>query len=167
MKRYLLVVVFFAFNAIAGMAQNYKMHTVFIFSFTRYIQWPSTYNGGDFEILVLGDSPIVEELKSMAQVKKVGDRPIKITKINSPSEIRKCNILFIPASKSEKIDEVLGKVTTQSILVVTEEPGLGAKGSNVNFIIKEGKLAFELNQGAASKQGLKISNELSRLAILI
>jgi hypothetical protein len=154
-------------SGIAGWAQSYKMHSVFIFSFTRYVQWPETYNGGDFEILVLGDSPIVEELKSMAQVKKVGDRTIKITKINSPAEIRKCNILFVPSGKSSQITEVLGKVTTQSILVVTEEPGLGAKGSNVNFITKDGKLAFELNQGAATKQGLKVSNELSRLAILI
>jgi len=143
------------------------MHTVFIFSFTRYIQWPDTYSGGDFEILVMGDSPIVDELKSMAQAKKVGDRTIKVTRINTPSEIRKCNILFIPASKSAQISEVLGKVTSQSILVITEEPGLAEKGSNVNFIIKDGKLAFELNQSATSKQGLKISNELSRLAILI
>lgn len=167
MKRYLLVIVFLVFNTVGGIAQNYKMHTVFIFSFTRYIQWPDNYNAGDFEILVMGDSPIVDELKSMAQAKKVGDRAIKVTRINAPSEIRKCNILFIPASKSGQITEVMGKVTSQSILVVTEEPGLGAKGSNVNFIIKDGKLAFELNQGAASKQGLKISNELSRLAILI
>jgi hypothetical protein len=166
MKRYLLGVVFLM-GAIAGSAQSYKMHSVFIFSFTRYVQWPDTYNGGDFEILVLGDSPIVEELKAMAQVKKVGDRVIKITKINSPAEIRKCNILFIPTGKSSQITEVLGKVTTQSILVITEEPGLGAKGSNVNFITKDGKLAFELNQSAATKQGLKVSNELSRLAILI
>ena len=57
------------------------MHSVFIFSFTRYIQWPDAYNAGDFEIMVLGDSPIVEELKAMAQAKKVGDRTIKITKI--------------------------------------------------------------------------------------
>jgi len=143
------------------------MHTVFIFSFTRYIQWPEAYNGGDFEILVLGDSPIVDELKSMAQVKKVGDRTIKVTKINNVSEIRKCNILFIPAAKSPQIAEVLAKITTQSILVVSEEQGLGAKGSNVNFVTKDGKLAFELNQGATTKQGLKVSNELSRLAILI
>ena len=149
------------------MAQSYKMHTVFIFSFTRYIQWPDAYNSGEFEILVLGDSPIVDELKSMAQVKKVGDRAIKVTKINSVSEIRKCNILFIPTAKSPQIAEVLAKITTQSILVVTEEQGLGAKGSNVNFVTKDGKLAFELNQGASTKQGLKISNELSRLAILI
>lgn len=166
MKRY-LIGVFFLASTIGSWAQSYKMHTVFIFSFTRYVQWPENYNGGDFEIMVLGDSPILEELKSMAQVKKVGDRTIKVTKINSPAEIRKCNILFISAAKSSQISEVLNKVTTQSILVVTEEPGLGAKGSNVNFITKDGKLAFELNQNAASKQGLKVSNELSRLAILI
>jgi hypothetical protein len=167
MKRYLLVVIFCVSIVNCGLAQNYKMHTVFIFSFTRYIQWPDAYNGGDFEIIVMGESPIVEELKAMAQVKKVGDRSIKITRINSPSEIRKCNILFIPGAQSSQISEILTKVTTQSILVVTEEPGLGAKGSNVNFITRDGKLAFELNQAAASKQGLKVSNELSRLAILI
>jgi YfiR/HmsC-like len=167
MRRYLLVVIFSVFNFVSVMAQSYKMHTVFIFSFTRYIQWPDSYNGGDFEILVLGDSPIVDELKSMAQVKKVGDRAIKVTKINNVSEIRKCNILFIPTAKSPQIAEVLAKIATQSILVVTEDQGLGAKGSNVNFVTKDGKLAFELNQGATTKQGLKVSNELSRLAILI
>src|SRR5690606_30565599 len=148
-------------------AQNYKLHTLFIFSFTRYVQWPDAYNQGDFEILVLGDSPAVDDLKTMAQTKKVGDRAIKVTKINSPSEIRKCNMLFIPSTKSGQLPEVLAKVNTQSILIITEENGLGAKGSDINFILKEGKLAFELNQSAISKQNLKVSNELSRLAILI
>src|SRR5688572_7974475 len=100
MKRLLLVVIFLALYCESALGQNYKMHTVFIFSFTRYIQWPDAYNNGDFEIMVLGDSPIVDDLKSMAQVKKVGERNIKITKIKAPSEIRKCNILFVPASKS-------------------------------------------------------------------
>ena len=167
MKRYLIAAIFLGTVISPCLAQNYKMHTVFIFSFTRYIQWPSAYNGGEFEIIVLGDSPIVEELKAMAQAKKVGDRNIKVTRINSPAEIRKCNILFVPAAQSAQINEILTKVTAQSILVVTEEPGLGAKGSNVNFIIRDGKLAFELNQDAASRQGLKVSTELSRLAILI
>jgi|SRR3990170_2565454 len=167
MKKVSLIVILSALNFIQCAAQNYKMHTVFIFSFTRYVQWPETYNSGDFEILVLGDSPIVDELRAMAQAKKVGDRTIRVTKITEPSQIRKCNILFITSAKSNQITEILVKVTSQSILLVTEEPGLGAKGSNVNFITKDGKLAFELNQAAASKQGLKISNELSRLAILI
>ena len=159
--------VFVAMSLIPALAQNYKMHSVFIYSFTRYVQWPDAYNQGDFEIMVLGDSPILEELKAMAQAKKVGDRTIKVTKIKEPAEIRKCNILFVPTTKSGEITAVMEKISTQSILVVTEEPGLGLKGSDINFIIKDGKLAFELNQASVNKQGLKVSNELTRLAILI
>jgi len=97
----------------------------------------------------------------------VGDRPIKVTKINSVSEIKKCNIIFVPSSKSSQLGDVLAKIGTQPILVITEEPGLTAKGSDINFVTKDGKLAFELNQAAISKQNLKVSNELTRLAILI
>ena len=115
----------------------------------------------------LGDSPIVEELKSMAQVKKVGDRAIKVTKINDVSEIRKCNILFIPDSKVTSNRGGISKNYHAVHLGGDRRARAGAKGSNVNFVIKDGKLAFELNQGATTKQGLKVSNELSRLAILI
>jgi hypothetical protein len=151
-----------------GFSQTHKFQSVFMFSFTRYVQWPDAYNQGDFEIMVLGDSPILDELKTMSQTKKVsGDRSIKVTKIGAISEIKKCNILYIPASKSSQIENILAKVSNQSILIVTEEAGLGAKGSNINFIVKDGKLAFELNQASIAKQNLKISNELSRLAIMI
>ncbi|MFZ6010166.1 MAG: YfiR family protein [Bacteroidota bacterium] len=165
--RKLALLVLFSLCLSFGYAQNYKLHTVFIYSFTRYVIWPESYNEGDFVITVMGDSPIVEELKTMAQAKKVGDRTIKIVRINSPAEIRKCHMLFVAASKSSELAEVVNKVNTQSILVITEEPGLGAKGSDINFIVKDGKLAFELNQAAINKQNLKVANELSRLAIMI
>ena len=148
-------------------AQNYQLHSVFLYSFTRYVQWPEELNNGDFDILVLGDSPILPELKKMADVKKVGDRIIKIYPIKNASEIRKCNILFIPSNKSGLIADILAKVGSSSTLVVTEQEGLGAKGSSINFISKEGKLAFEMNQAAMSKQKLKASTELTRLAIVI
>ena len=167
MKKALSIILFLIGSTFAE-AQTQKYQSVFIYSFTRYVQWPDTYNQGDFEILVLGDSPIINELKSMAQAKKVGEgRAIKVTKINGPAEIRKANILFVSANKSGQLAEVMEKVSSQAILVITEEPGMGVKGSNINFIVKDGKLAFELNQTSMSKQNLKVSSELSRLAITI
>lgn len=166
MKKSVFLVLFaLAFNMAS--AQNHRLHTVFIYSFTRYVIWPEQYNQGDFEIHVLGDSPVIEALKEMAQSKKVGDRSIKITKIKSISDIKRCNILFVPEGKSDALNDVLTKIGTQSILVITEEPGLGTKGSGINFITRDGKLAFELNQGAITRQNLRVANELSRLAIII
>jgi hypothetical protein len=148
-------------------AQSPKHQSVFIYSFTRYVIWPDSYNFGDFEILVLGDTPVLNELKAMAQAKKVGERNIKVTKINNVSEIRKANMLFVPSARAADIDGVVAKVGNLSILIITEEPGLGVKGSDINFILKDGKLAFELNQPAMTRQNLKASTELSRLAIMI
>jgi hypothetical protein len=166
-----LVLLLFVISFVGASAQNqspnYKPHSIFIFSFTRYVQWPEEYNQGDFEIVVLGDTPLTDELKAMAQSKKVGDRPIKVSRINSVTEIKKCHILFIASSKSTVLPEVITKVNSQSVLIVTEEPGMGAKGSIINFITKDGKLHFELNQSAVTRHNFKISNVLSGLAILI
>jgi len=151
-----------------ALAQNYKLHPLFIYSFSRYIEWPEAYTQGNFEIVVLGESPITEELLTMAKMKKIGERPIVVTRINTLSEIKKCNVLFVPAAESKKqMKEILQKVGTQSILVITESAGMAQQGSCINFIIKEGKLAFELNQSALANQNLKATSELTRLAIII
>ncbi len=167
MKRPLLILLMFC-AALSAYAQDYKLHPVYIYSFTKYVIWPDASKTGDFEIAVLGDSPIIKELNTMASLKKTYDnRTIKIKKIESVSELGKSQVLFIPASKSKSLAEILGKVGSQSVLVITEEAGLAQKGSNINFVVKDGKLAFELNQATLAKQNLKAANELTRLAIII
>lgn len=155
------------FGAYTAQAQNYQLHSVYLYSFTRYVQWPEEMAHGDFVITVLGESPIYEELMHMAEVKKVGDRAIKVSRAASPGEVKQCNILFIPADKSAQLGELLAKIGSSSTLVVTEQAGLSAKGSAINFVNKDGKLAFELNQSTLNKHKLKASTELTKLAILI
>jgi hypothetical protein len=65
------------------------------------------------------------------------------------------------------LPEILSKVADQSVLIVTEQNGMGQKGSSINFIQKEGRMAFEMNQSALNSRKLKAAIELSRLAIII
>ena len=148
-------------------AQNYETKKFFVYSFARYVVWPDEYKSGDFEIFVLGDTPFIEELKGMAEKKKIGERAIKVTRISSLSEYKKCHILILPVGQSGQLVEALKKVGGASTLIVTEQEGLAAKGSDINFVQKDGKMAFELNQAALAKHKLKAANELSRLAIAI
>jgi hypothetical protein len=150
-----------------GFSQSHKLQSVFIYTFTKNVMWPDGNDQGDFEIAVLGDSPLFELLVEMSKTKKVGERAIKISQIQNVAEIKPCSILFVAAVKSNLLAEVLAKVNAQPTLIVTEGEGLGQKGSDINFITKEGKLAFELNQAAVNKRNLKISNNLVGLAILI
>jgi hypothetical protein len=148
-------------------AQNPQTHTIYIYSFAKMIQWPEEDKKGDFEILVLGEAPILAELQKMAERKRVGDRSIKVVKINSLGEFQKGHILFIPAGQSGQLGEVLAKVGDKATLVVTEQAGLASKGSDINFILKEGRTAFELNQAALMKHKLKAATELVKLATII
>lgn len=149
-----------------GQTQNYQTHTLFMYGFTKYVQWPAEDSQGDFEILVLGESPVLAELKAMAEKKKVnGTRTIKVAKINSLDEIRKSNMLYVSPSWSARLAEVLAKVGDEATLVITEQAAPAIKGS-INFVNnKDGKLAFELNQASLTKHRLKASNELTRMAI--
>jgi YfiR/HmsC-like len=155
----------FALSFMGLRAQNYQLHSVFMYSFARYIQWPEESSAGDFSILVYGESPILPELNTLAGKKKIGDRAIRVTQISSVAEIKKCNILFVPADKSAQLAEILSKLGDASTLVVTEQTG--ARGSSINFSQKEGKLVFEMNSSSLNKRKLKASSELTRLAILI
>jgi hypothetical protein len=152
-------------GAAMGQSQNYQTHTLFMYSFTRFVQWPAEVSQGDFEIVVLGESPILAELKVMAERKKAGSRAIRVTKISSMAEYKSSHILYVGTDWSSKYPEVAAKIGEAPVLLVTEQAAPANKGG-INFVNnKEGKLSFELNRPSVDKHHLKVSAELSRLAI--
>jgi hypothetical protein len=75
---------------------DYRFHSVFIYNFTKYIQWPAEHQSGDFIIGVLGSSAISAELEKMAANKTVGAQKIVVKKFKSITEAADCHILFPP-----------------------------------------------------------------------
>lgn len=166
LKKFILACLFlFPFTFTNG--QVAKLQSVFIYNFTKYIDWPASYAGGDFVIGVLGDSPIITELNNMASQRKVGNQAIEVKKFNSPSEITKCHILFIPANQSENFDQAKQKIGNNnfSTLLITEKEGMASQGAAINFVIRNNKQKFELKASNASQYGLQISSKLEALAI--
>ncbi len=154
-------------SSFAKVQNHYPMYGVFFYNFTKYIQWPDDYNQGDFEILVLGDTPMTAELSKLAERKKVNGRSIKVTAISSVNDIRKCQVLFLASSSSNIITEVTKKIKGLSILLVTEKDGLGKKGASINYIEKDGKPSFEINLEIAADHKLKVFSELTKWAVVI
>ncbi|MES2730805.1 MAG: YfiR family protein [Bacteroidota bacterium] len=146
---------------------DYRFHSVFMYNFTKYIQWPASAQSGDFVIGVLGNSAIIIELEKMATNKLVGSQKIHIKKFKNVAEVTNCQMLFIPSTDSRDFESALEKLKGKSTLVLTEKNGLGQKGSGINFVLVEGKWRFELNEQATQSAGLKVSKELTRLAIVL
>jgi hypothetical protein len=146
-------------------AQEEMFKALFMYNFTKDIEWPN--KNGDFVITVLGNSPIVGELEKIATKKKVGNQPIKVLKVNNPSEIRYPHIVYIAPAKSSQLREVISNLNNKPVLVISDKPGLADQGSGINYVKINGKQKFEINPSQITDTGLKLNSFLISLGIVV
>jgi len=146
-------------------AQEEKYITLYIYNFTKYIEWPDEYKEGDFVIDVLGHKSVYDRLKPMLEEKQRGGQNFVVNNPTEVSEIHEdCHILFVGHWQSEKLQRALEKVGDAGTLVVTEKGGLLEQGSAINLVVKNQEIAFELKKSNISRYNLSYSNDLTSLA---
>ncbi len=169
MKRYILLTALLILSLSSAFSQDEKYKALFIYNFTKHIEWPATAKTGDFIIGVINDNVLYDKINEITTGKKAGAQNIIIKKFGSIDEISKCHILFVSGSASggKNFPVVLEKTNGQNTLIVTDRPGMASKGASINFIVQDSKLKFELNKATVANQGLKVSSYLENLAILL
>jgi hypothetical protein len=169
MKRGLIILIFILFKS-AVFAQDAKYKALFIYNFTKQIEWPASEKSGDFVIYIMNHSELYNQLVAITNGKKVGNQNIIVKKIKGIEEVEKCHILFLSTSSSggSNMEAVLSKIGNNSAtLIVTERSGMIGKGACINFLIQEDKIKFELSKSNSSQRGLQVSSYLENLAISI
>lgn len=146
--------------------QEADLKAVFIYNFTRYIEWEEGNSPGDFIIGVVGSSAVTASLNEIARSNKVNNKRIVIRVFDTPDHIEHCQILFIPGNLSYSLSSILIRVD-KGMLTVSEEQGFARRGTAFNFLLLNGKLKFEANLKSLAATGLKVSSQLLKLAIII
>jgi hypothetical protein len=160
----------FVFSSSLVVAQERPMHEVYsmmVYNFIKYVQWPDHSESGEFVIGVVGNADVYNTLNAWYGGKPRGGKMYTIKKFNSASDVTACHVVFIDKSKSAEFDALNSKVKGKGTLLITDKAGLGEKGSGINFKNVDNKLKFELNQKALEASNLKVSGQLSSMAILI
>ena len=142
-----------------------KAQALFIYNFTRLIEWPEAYKSGDFVIGIVGGGGLANELNSALSGKSVSQQAVKLVTFNDVSEIIRCHIIVVPFGKSNQFESIIAKLGNQGTLVISEKKGLLDKGSIINFVIEGNALKFELNKAEAQKRGLTINSTLEKMAV--
>jgi YfiR/HmsC-like len=169
----LKITTLFLFLSIYASAQNinYKLASLYVYNFTKYIDWPSKEKTDFFTIGVFGETPAFDEFKKMASTKKeVSGKKIVVEKMATVRELETCDIIYIPASQSHRLKEIKESLKGRSVLIITEKPGMAHKGAGINLFLDEdddNKLKFELNRGAIEAAGLHVSSQLVNLGISV
>jgi hypothetical protein len=145
---------------------NAKIKAIYIYNFTKYIEWPDSYKQGNFVVGVMGNNiSLLNELNKMAASKTVGNQHIEVKSMTTPDA--SCHILYVLSDYSSQLNEVIEKMKSKSTLIITDKAGLAAKGAGINFVIQENKQKIELNKANIERYKLKVASSLVELAIQV
>jgi hypothetical protein len=151
---------------LSAQAHKARYHSIFIYNFCKYIEWPE---GETDKIIigVFGSVEVTQILQQMADRNKGKGLNIEVLPITTLSSVEKCNVVYVAFEESERMHEIIQATNSKPILLITDNPGSAYLGSVINFTERDGGVRFELNQKSASERGLKISECLLKLAILV
>lgn len=151
-------------------ASEYAVKAALLYKFLRYLTWPEESLPADGEALrigVLGKDPFGTILDETVAGKTLRDHPLEVARGQSLAELGDCIVIFIAASEKSRIAEVLHALEGRPVLVVGDSEGFAEKGVMINLVLRDNKVKFQINYGAARNAGIEIDAQLLRLAELV
>lgn len=150
----------------AQISREYDLKAAFIFNFSQYIEWQN----GDPDTLyvcVLGSSPITAKLREIGRQHLFHNRHLLVREAQSLAEIKKCQMLFVSKASPVPVQEVVNAFSVRPTVLIGEEPGNALKGMNINFIVVDNKLRFEINMKTPNSSLIKFSSTMLKHALLV
>jgi hypothetical protein len=172
----LQMILFSAFNfprvlpAQSRPPSEYELKAAFLFNFAKFVDWPpNTFASPDvpFLVCVLGTDPFGGALDNALRGKDIAEHPASVARVKRVADISGCQILFVAASESHLLPEILAKIRGQYVLVIGETDDFASSGGAIQFTLEENRVRFFINPDAADRAGLRISSKLLALAKIV
>lgn len=148
-----------------------QVKALFLFNFTKYVDWPSqafTSPTAPLVIGLVGNPDLTEPLRTLVAGKTMNGRRIEIRSVTAAADSRtRCHILFLGDVQPKHLPELLQPLRGQPVLLVGEDEKFTRLGGIVNFGLRDNKVRIEINTAAAAESGLKLGSKLLAVADLV
>jgi hypothetical protein len=147
-----------------------KVKAAFLFNFAKFTTWPPAKLTGPeapLYLCVQGADAMTRVLQETVRGRGVGGRPIEVLQAAHADELRRCHIVYVGAPHDEQIASELTALASHGVLTVHE--GAAAQpGGVIRFFLSDGgRVRFEINVSAASREHLALSSKLLEVAQVV
>ncbi len=144
---------------------EYDVKAAFVYNFVKFIEWPSAGMpaGESIRLCVLGTLPVSKAFSGL-EGRQVQGRTMPVLAVVRPKEIQGCNVLFVAADRTGRLDEVLETLGDRPVLTIGDTEGFARRGIMINLFLENRRVRFEINEEKARAAGLRISVKLLKLA---
>ncbi len=157
----------YGFNLNSAERPMHEIHSMLMFNFIKYVEWPEQTKSGDFVIAVVGSEDVYNTLVTFYANRPVKGQSVKVIGTKDVNSLNNAHVVYLASTASREFEAVLSKFDSKPTLLITDKTGLGKKGSCINFQEVGGKLKFEINQASIEGNNLKVSSQLASMGILI
>lgn len=149
-----------------GADREYKLKAAFLLNFSKFTTWPEeafSQSSESFDFCVAGQDPFGSTLSSL-ETKSVGGRRIRLRLQESLEETKGCHVIFVSKSEKSKLSKLQQITDGQPVVTVSDIEGFSSFGGTFEFITRDGRLSFIVNNGQAKNSRLQINASLLNLA---
>lgn len=149
---------------------EYQVKAVFLFNFTRFVDWPPTAFAdaqAPFVIGVLGRDPFGRTLDDAVRGEQVNGRPLVVERYRSRTELKRCHILFIDRSANADLVPVLTALEGAGTLTVSDFEPDAPRNVTIRFLEEDHRIRLRIDVDSARNAGLTISSKLLRPAQVV
>ena len=145
---------------------QFEVEAAYLFNFGKFITWPQNSAAGNtFVICVLGEDPFGSVLDRTVTGEAIGSRQVEARRIMRAQDVKSCAILYISNSESNRLTKILASLNNAPVLTVSDIPDFIAQGGMIQFVLRDGRVRFEVNLAPAEQDGLTMSSELLKVAV--
>jgi hypothetical protein len=140
----------------------------FIISLVRHIEWPDQMREGNFKIGIYGSFALYKAINEETINIGLQNRNTDILNLSRLEDIKMTSyhIIIISGdySSEENLQKINGYINMKPTLLITDKEGATKAGSGINFVMRNNKLAYELNKSNACHNGIKIGKQVESYA---
>jgi hypothetical protein len=157
-------------NAQSEPFSEYQVKAAFLYTFTKFVEWPPEVFSDSSAPIVLGifgHDPFGSLLTEIVADKTVNGRKVIVKRFKEGQDLRSCHILFVSVSEKKHLPQILGDLKESGVLTVSEMEGFAQSGGMIGFVLEKNKVKLEINLEASTRARLKMSAKMLAVARIV
>lgn len=147
---------------------DYQVKAAFLLKFAPFVTWPagSAAPGGPVVVCVVGQDPFGATLANLAR-DGAGGPGVVTRRLKAIDRRSGCHVAYLAGGGRQTPADGLKELAGAPVLTVTDEAAPGSARGIIHFVVRDRRVRFSIDQGAARRQGLALSSKLLSLAVMV
>ncbi|MBC7894311.1 MAG: YfiR family protein [Cytophagaceae bacterium] len=147
-----------------------QIKAAFVYNFLKFVEWPPLspeHDGDSLVVAIVGGGALAEATELFLAEKHVGERRVVVRQVKWDKPLTGVNAVLVTETDAKRVHHILSTTVSGAILSIGEGEAFASTGGVIALVIQDRRVRFDIDIGAASASGLRISSKLLALTRVI